>query len=116
MRNKVRLLVSALVCAFALSACGGGPADVAEDFAGYLAAGEVSKAKELSTETTAELLQLASGFGGLDIDPDFEFELIDEKVDGNRAQITYRDKGDGKVDTIDLVKLDGKWKVHVEKD
>ena len=116
MRNGIGLAVSAAVCVLFLAACGGGPADVAEDFTTYLASGEVSKAKELSTEATGELLDLAAGLGGLDIDPDFEFELVDEQIDGNRATITYRNTANGKVETLDLVKLDGKWKVHADKD
>lgn len=116
MHNRTKSIFAVLIGTFALAGCGGGAASTAESFATHLAAGEIGKAKELSTEPTAELLDLASSFGGLDIDPDFEFELIEESVDGNRAKITYRNKADGKVDTIDLVKLDGKWKVHAEKD
>lgn len=116
MSERIRLAVSAAACVVLLAACGGGPAAVAEDFTTYLASGEISKAKELSTESTGELLDLAAGLGGLDIDPDFDFELVDEQIDGNRATITYRNKADGKIETLELVKLDGKWKVHADKD
>lgn len=98
-----------------LAGCGSGPADTAEDFLGLVAAGELNKAGELATDNTMQLLRMAQSFGALEVDPDFDFELIDEEVDGNHATITYRGKKDGKVETIHLVKLDDEWKVHEQK-
>lgn len=98
-----------------LTACSDGPANTAEDFLGLVAAGELTEASELATDNTMQLLRMAQNFGALEVDPDFDFELIEEEVDGNRATVTYRGKKDGKVETIHLVKLDDEWKVHEQK-
>ncbi|MEL7538194.1 MAG: hypothetical protein AAFZ58_06105 [Pseudomonadota bacterium] len=106
---------AALAVVLCLAACGRGPADTAEAFMTHINDGKISEAKGLATESTGELLDLVSGLGGLEIDPDFKFRLVDEEIDGNRATITFENAADGKKDTISLVKVDGAWKVHAEK-
>jgi len=115
--GHLRLLprILALSILLLLTGCGAGPADTAEDFLGLVAAGELTEASELATDNTMQLLRMAQNFGALEVDPDFDFELIEEEVDGNHATITYRGKKDGKVESIHLVKLDDEWKVHEQK-
>lgn len=114
--NRFKFWLFLVPLGFLLTGCSAGPEDTAEDFLAAIASGEISEAKELATESTGELLELAAGFGALDVDPDFEFVLVEKVVDGNRATITYTNGPDGKIETVDLVKLDGKWKVHEQKD
>ena len=98
-----------------LTGCSSGPSDTAKEFLTHLSKGEVTKAKEYTTESTGQLLDLASNFGGIPSNPDFKFELVEEKVDGNKATIRYKEDSKGKVQSIHLVKIDGEWKVHEVK-
>jgi hypothetical protein len=118
MTTRIRhYLIPALVLVLTslLTACSPGPADTAEDFLSLMADGKVSEANKLATESTAQLMQMAVSFGIVDVDPDFDFQLVEEKIDDNEATITYRSGDDGKLETIHLVKLDGDWKVHETK-
>ncbi len=98
-----------------LSGCSNGPSDTAKEFLGDMASGKVSKASQLATEDTAKLILMASSFGKIPVDPDFNYQLINEKIDGNRAIVTYKSNPKAKVKILHLVKLDGTWKVHENK-
>ena len=115
MINRYKKIAAVLSFVLIMSGCSSGPSDTAEKFLSHLAAGEITKANELATQSTAGLINLASSFGGLPVDPDFDFQLVSENIDGNKATIKYRSKPNGKIETIHLVKLNGKWKVHEQK-
>jgi hypothetical protein len=115
MNSRIKTLLAILSMVVILVGCSSGPSDTAKEFLSRIASGEISKANELATESTAKLIGIASSFGGLPVDPDFDFQLIEEKIDGNKATVKYKSKPNGKVEVIKLVKLNGKWKVHEQK-
>jgi len=98
-----------------LTGCSDGPTDTAKEFLGDLAAGKVTKANQLATEDTAKLMLMASSFGKIPVDPDFDFQLVNEKIEGNKAVITYKSEPKAEAKKIHLVKLDGTWKIHENK-
>lgn len=99
-----------------LVACSSGPEKTAKNFTENLSKGKVEEAKKYATESTGKMLDFASGFGGLPIDPNFKFEFIKDSIVDNRAWVTFTDKSDAeyKVDNIELVKIDGDWLVHMD--
>lgn len=115
MKKIFSILVVAVV-AFAFTSCGGSdtPEKVAEKFLNHVAKNEFKDAKALATDDAAktiETLESLSSMGG-----DDKKELKDVKIEDMKCETkedvsncTY--KKDGKEGTIDLTKVDGKWKV-----
>jgi hypothetical protein len=113
MKTLFRCFSLALI--FLLAACSPSPQNTAKDFAENLARGKVSEAKKHATDQTGQLLDMASSMGGITIEPDFKFILVEKSIEGNRAVVRYRNGKNGTVEKLDLVKIDGQWKVNVSK-
>ena len=78
--------------------------------------GKISESKKYATEQTGQFLDMAASMGVVPVEPNFRFILVDQSIDGNKAVVRYKEEQDGDIETIDLVKIDGKWKVHMNKD
>ncbi len=116
--------IAVLFAVIFMTSCGGGnePQAVAEDFLKALGKQDYEKAKELSTEKTIQMLTLIESVAkmakanGEDIDtkkvPDFEMGKCD--IDGDKAVCHYT--SEGKEEKLNLVKVDGKWKVDMNKE
>lgn len=111
MKKVFAVLVTAVVLFSCSSASG--PEKVAKKFTENLAVGKVDEAKKYATEPAAKMLDLASAFGRLPLEPDFKLEAIKDSVVDNKAWVTYTNPK-GKVETMELVKIDGEWLVHME--
>ncbi len=102
---------------------GDSPREVAETFLGYMAANDFERAKELGTEETDRLMDMLNGFKKMVSDStqleEHNFSIVAEKIEGNVATYTYEDKNKGPeagVESLTLVKEDGKWKVAMNKE
>lgn len=107
----LRLLVFAFLV---LSSCGDSPQSVAKNFTENLAKGRISEAKKYATEPTGEMIEFASKIGAMPVNPDFRFVYVERTVDGDKATVVYRESVDGPDEHISLVRIDGKWKVHMQ--
>ena len=95
-----------------LFSCSSGPQKAAQNFTENIAKGKIDEAKKFATEGTAKLLDLAKAFGGIPIEPDFEFNFLRDSVVKKRAWVFYKnDKGNE--DVVELVKIDGDWLVYM---
>lgn len=99
---------------FVLMGCGDSPQSVAKNFTENLAKGKISEAKKYATEPTGEMLDFASKIGAMPVNTDFTFIYVDKTVEGEQATVRYKNSPDGQEETIKLVKIDGKWKVHMQ--
>ena len=104
--------ISIIALSVLLFSCSSGPENSAKNFTENLAKGKVDEAKKYATESAGTMLDLASGFGAVPIDPNFKFEMIKDSVVENKAWVTYTKEG--KTETIELVKIDGDWLVHMD--
>ncbi|NPA44607.1 MAG: DUF4878 domain-containing protein [Chlorobi bacterium] len=114
-----------ILVAFTFS-CGGSsddPKAVAEDFLKAVAEQDYTKAKELGTETTGQLLSMIEGMASMipedQVKADKEdiksLKMGDVEINGDNAVVYFStNKKDG--DKIDLKKVDGKWKVDMKKE
>ncbi len=110
--KKVFVMLAVVALLFSCSSASG-PEKAAKNFTENLAEGKVDEAKKYATESAGKMLDLASAFGGLPIEPNFKFEMIKDSVVDNKAWITYKNpKGDE--ETLEVVKIDGEWLVHME--
>jgi hypothetical protein len=119
MKNLLKLAVLAVVI-LAINACGSKtdtPEAVAEKFLNHLNKKEYAKAKELGTDQTKEYLatlESFDSFGGDQAKKEVKIENMKCTTTDDKANCTYL--GDGKEETIDLVKKDGKWLVDMKKE
>lgn len=127
MKNLMRIALVLLVAAF-IGACGGGsdnPEAVAEEFLTHLGNQDYEKAKELGTENTVAMITMIESMSGMAEEmggegqeevkglPD-DFDMKGCEVDGDKATCTYT--AEGKEESIDMLKVDGKWKVDMKKE
>lgn len=96
-----------------LISCSSGPEKAVKNFTENLSKGKVEEAKKYSTEFTGKMIDLASGFGGLPVNPNFKFEMIKDSIVENRAWVTFINQ-EGEIKTMEVVKIDGDWLVHME--
>lgn len=101
---------------FFLTACGQSPRTAAQLFSENVAHGKITEAKQYATEHTQSVIEKLSSAGVLTrIDPDFKFIFVDESIDGNKAVVKFRETENGRLDSLNLVKVGGQWKVHLSE-
>jgi len=121
------LLGPALAIALAFTGCGGsGPSDVTKQLVAALEKGDTAALDKYATPETAKvftkLMDMSMKVGK---DNEFFKETVkdslkggiastEETIDGDKAVVTLKFK-DGSTDKVDLVKVDGKWKVAMKK-
>lgn len=104
--------ITILTLSALLFSCSSGPENTAKNFTENLAKGKVDEAKKYATESTGKMIDFASGFGGIPVDPNYKFQMIKDSVAENKAWVTYLNEK-GSEQTIEVVKIDGKWLVHM---
>jgi hypothetical protein len=119
--NKLTISLATLLVGF-LAACGGGdsPKSVAEHFLKSMNSMDFEGAKKYGTEDTDKLLDMMSGFAKMVPDSmkanETKFEITGEKIEGDKATVTYKEEGrEGEI-PLSLVRVDGKWKVSMSKE
>lgn len=112
---KPLTLILPILCLITLTACSSSPKNTAKAFTEHLARGEITQAKKYATEQTGEMLDMALSMGSLPVDPDFKFVFVESVIEGSKANVTYKEGEYGSLKVIELVKLDGVWKVHATK-
>ncbi len=122
MKRTVSTLMLAAMT-LVISSCGGGPQkpdEVAKAFLKAVNNEDFATAKEYSTKETKQMLDMMKGMmekmgdkkkskkGKLE-------ELKNTEVDGDKAVVTYCCDKEGKDAKVHLKKVDGNWKVHLNK-
>ncbi|NLX24717.1 MAG: hypothetical protein GXY61_01985 [Lentisphaerae bacterium] len=105
--KKSTLIIASTSVLLLLSGCGKSPIKIAKAFSESLAKGNITQAKECATEEFGLFLDMAASLGTIEaVDPDYKFVLVKETINGNHAVVQQEGRGQ-----IDLVKIDGEWKV-----
>jgi hypothetical protein len=109
--------------AFMLASCGGSsdnPQDVAKEFMTALADQDYDTAKDLGTENTVMMIGMIESMASMA--PEGEGEEMGElvwgetEIDGDNAVCYYTEEGKDAQQQVDLVKVDGDWKVDMKKE
>lgn len=100
--------------------CGAkGPDAVALDVLKTLQSGKATPEylKEYCTEKTVPLFAMAGAMVAEKL-KGVTFSVVDTKIDGDKAVVTIKQEGGKKPSTeeMKLVKIDGKWKLDVDKE
>lgn len=118
--KKVMNIVMAAFVVFAMASCGGGantPEKVTEKFLSHLNKKEYAEAKKLGTEATGQYIDMIASLGdlgGAEEVKEPKIENIKCTEEAETAKCTYT--SDGKEESLDLVKKDGKWLVDMKKE
>lgn len=109
-----------------VAACGGGgptPSEVTKNFLTALQDLNFEEAKKYATAESASMLDMMAGFaemgeGQEEKPPQAPVKIVEEKIDGDNATVTYEtknDQGEMVQEQLSLVKVDGTWKVKFDK-
>jgi hypothetical protein len=120
MKNGLLKTGTFLMICFLFACSGNSPKSVAENFLKAMNKMDFDGAKKYGTEDTNKMLDMLSGFAKMMPDSakkeDVKMEITSEKIEGDKATYTYKEEGKDGDQTINLVKVDGKWKVAMSKD
>lgn len=100
---------------------------VAKNFLTALENKDFEEAKKFGTQETAQMLDFLSAINKKAQEelPEEEKEkenstkfiiVREEKIDDNNVKVFFRKEGEEKESALDLVKVDGKWKVSMKKE
>ncbi len=120
MKTNLKQIATAVLVSF-MVACGGSdtPKSVAGNFLKALNKMDYETAKKYGSQDTGKLLDMMSGFAKAMPDSSKQeksFEIKNEKIDGDKATVIYKESGEEGDQTLNLVKVEGKWKVAMSKD
>lgn len=121
--KKLMSIGFVLLFSFFMVSCGGSsdnPQDVAAEFMTALADQDYDKAKDLGTENTVMMIGMIESMASMAPEGEESEEMGEitwgeTEIDGDNATCFYStpDKADQQVD---LVKVDGDWKVDMKKE
>jgi len=120
--KKLMSIGFVLLFSFFMVSCGGSsdnPQDVAKAFMEALADQDYDKAKDLGTENTVMMIGMIEGMAGMAEGEEAEAgELTwgDTEIDGDSAVCYYSEEGKEGQQQVDLIKVDGDWKVDMKKE
>lgn len=114
MKKLIQILVAVLAVVTLVSCGKKGPEPVAEKFLEHMNKREFAEAKKLGTEATGQMLDFLASFPAEEpVEPivvtDMKCEVVEDK-----ATCTY--KANDKEENINLVKVEGAWKVDMPKE
>jgi hypothetical protein len=119
MKNVMKYLgIIALVAviAFAMASCGGGgsPSSVVRQFHTAVEKGDTKALEKTATAETAALMAMFGEKAKEGVTENGKIKSTSEKISGDTAVVTVT-YTNGETTDIDLVKVDGKWKVTIDK-
>jgi hypothetical protein len=121
---KKLLLSFAAICVMAMTlvSCNSNtPKATADKFLNGLYHMDYKQAKEVATEDTKKMLEVMENFSSMMPDSNkanakkIKINLKDEKIEGDKAVVTYTTSESTEEQKVDLVKQDGKWLVQYNK-
>lgn len=113
--------LKALIVILFLFSCSGGdsPKAVAENYLKAIGSYDFEGAKKYGTEDTGKLLDIMIGFAKMVPDStknEINFTILDEKIEGDKAVVIYKEEGQQGEVPLNLMRVDGKWKVNMTKE
>jgi uncharacterized lipoprotein NlpE involved in copper resistance len=113
---KRSIIISALAVLLLLTGCGKkaeSPSDVARKFFDAVEKNDAKKLGEYATPDTATLFLTYGEKGKQYIVAKGKIQTVEEIIDEDTAEVTVTfENGE---ETLDMIKVDGKWKVNISK-
>jgi len=119
--KKANLFILILITLFGVISCSDSesPKKVAVKFLDSVGRKDYKSAQEYGTEDTRKLLMMYEGFEAMVADTAFvqkKFEVLAEKIEGDKATIMYRRKGTDTDQQLPMLKVNGHWLVQLNKE
>lgn len=118
-QNHIEMKKNALfifLCGIAASCSDAGmnnsPKSVARDFLEQVSQGKYEEAKLYGTQNTAKLLDFSNMMLG-STDKTFDYTITKDSIEGDHAWVFFYDGRTKRQESMDLIKVDGKWKVDL---
>ena len=96
------------------------PKAVADNFLKAWTSSDFEEAKKYGTEDSKKLLDMMNSFKSMVTDSSFnkekEYKITKEKTEGDNATVYYKVAGNNVEEHLQLVKVNGEWKVNVSKE
>ena len=118
MKKCLSMLGMAALAVLCFTGCSKGPDDVAIKFNEALAEMNIEKACKYANEDMVETMADAEAKEKAKKEGEgIPFKAGETKIDGDKATVKIECTKDGKTETkdVDLVKVDGEWKVAMKK-
>ena len=124
MKKCLSMLGMAALAVLCFTGCSKGPDDVAIKFNEALAEMNIEKACKYANEDTQKLLKMFETMADAEAKETAKkegegasFKAVETKIDGDKATVKIECTKDGKTETkdVDLVKVDGEWKVAMKQ-
>jgi hypothetical protein len=102
--------------AFAITACGGGnsPSGVVRQLYTAIEKSDTNKINEVMTSEAAPIMVMFAEKAKGMIEEQGKIVKTEEKIDGDTATVNVTFE-DGSTEEFSLIKIDGKWKITLEK-
>jgi len=118
--KKLFSLVIAAIVVVAFASCGdkaNTPEKVAEKYLNHLNKKEFDEAKKIATEETGQMLDMMKSFSGVGGAQEVkEVKIENLKCETTEDKSVCKYTAEGKEESLDLVKKDGKWLVDQKKE
>ncbi len=105
------------VIALLFSACkqeAATPKSITESFFTTLSAGDFTKAKTMVTKDSEEAIESLKTFAADQVKGK-KYTVIKEDIQGENATVTYKQEGKEGEKTMQLMKVEGNWKIMFDK-
>ncbi|HEX5001923.1 MAG TPA: DUF4878 domain-containing protein [Bacteroidia bacterium] len=118
---RIELLIAFFGMLISLNGCSGGnkPSAVASSFLSAVNDKNYEAARKYATPETGKLIDLMEQLQKMSTATDsiapVDFEVVSEKIDGDKAVVTFKEKGSDDSQTINLIKSNDKWLVSLSK-
>ncbi|HEC29516.1 MAG TPA: DUF4878 domain-containing protein [Gammaproteobacteria bacterium] len=116
----IRVLILFIFTGLVAACSPASPGEVAKKFMTHLSKAEFNEARQYASEQTGQLIEMMGKMGApmgakMKKNENYSFILLNEKIEGDKATVEFRNKEGGQVQTMHLIEEKGKWKVHEEK-
>ncbi|MBK6445540.1 MAG: DUF4878 domain-containing protein [Bacteroidetes bacterium] len=121
MKLKFQAVCTVIILFFVIS-CGKGdsPKAVADSFLKAFHSQDFAGARKYGTEDTGKLMDVMAGFSKMVQDSaqvtEVKYEIVSEKIEGDNAVVMYKEEGKEGEIPLNLMRVDGKWKVNMTKE
>ena len=117
--KKNCFLIAFTVLLFILNGCtSNNPESAARSFLEAFNENDFEEARKYATPETGKLIDLMENLAKLSDEKmeSGEFEIVDSRIDGDKAYVTYRETDSDGTTELMLKKVDGDWLVHITKE
>ena len=116
---NVHLLSLSMVILLLMGCSGNSPEKSAEKFLNAFNEKNYEEARKYATPETIKLVDLMENLSKMSASADSvshpKIEVLESKIEGDSAMVTFREKGSDETEELKLKKIDGKWLVHITK-